>query len=841
MKQKFIFSVCVAVALSLPLTSFAQESSEPPTQEGAVVADVNLSNATIVRNDGKTLVVSFDIENRAAQTQPDIRYGIEIVRTTEKGQETVDAFIATETVSVPGNQSAHKEISYPIPSTLSGDFDVWIIAKTTGGLMLGLNNAGKATFSPSGDRVSIVPDSCHLKVSGDDETYALSQGVDVSKDESLSLVCTLRDESPETLVPMPSLSLAPYFDTYRRSVYGEPVSMGYPTPEAISLARHETKTVSIDIPTASEPQAYDVSVIFKKVDGAPVSEKVVVHYVLRGASATIQNVSLDRESYTKGDMVNATMFITPSADGFPESRAGQGTAVSLSATLSVTDAKGAACIDPQTKTLEGDASQMIFSAPALIGCDSPFATVAVSDADGNILDSRGFGNMPSVPRGVPVSEGMPFFSMRILTIALVSLLFVVSLGLILWKRFGKKGISGLSKILILGFVLSGSLLVGVGEAEAVSWNASKRYYCAICDDVRNRGLAVFLNCLNSGSCAYGSWDWDGTVWVGGGWKFHSNESAVSFVANTNKTTYVSGENIIISGSAVWTLCGNSHSTSLKAYSDFGSVTVFDQVAHRVNGSASLVAPAVSSSTTYTIRLLGDTVESYEPGTDDGNRWTGTSTLTITVIPARADASCGSANGVAVSSAPTTNLCSSGTASFVTGTGPWSWTCTGSNGGTDVSCSAPKSQTLKVCANDCASSVRYDTLSSFSNVPVTLFACLGTGECNGDDTPVSGDWTAGDTPANSVDISMTSGISTYVTKNPALSGIASEDITVTYDGKSATAQALLNGCVPAFCAADERAEYCSGELFTIDNGCGGTTECEGTRNCDFNWREVAPGE
>jgi hypothetical protein len=50
--------------------------------------------------------------------------------------------------------------------------------------------------------------------------------------------------------------------------------------------------------------------------------------------------------------------------------------------------------------------------------------------------------------------------------------------------------------------------------------------------------------------------------------------------------------------------------------------------------------------------------------------------------------CGSANGVAVSSAPSSGLCSSGTASAITGTGPWNWSCAGSNGGSTAQCSAP---------------------------------------------------------------------------------------------------------------------------------------------------------
>ena len=51
--------------------------------------------------------------------------------------------------------------------------------------------------------------------------------------------------------------------------------------------------------------------------------------------------------------------------------------------------------------------------------------------------------------------------------------------------------------------------------------------------------------------------------------------------------------------------------------------------------------------------------------------------------------CGSANGIPVSSAPTTNLCATGTASAVTGSGPWSWACAGQHGGTTANnCSAP---------------------------------------------------------------------------------------------------------------------------------------------------------
>jgi hypothetical protein len=50
-------------------------------------------------------------------------------------------------------------------------------------------------------------------------------------------------------------------------------------------------------------------------------------------------------------------------------------------------------------------------------------------------------------------------------------------------------------------------------------------------------------------------------------------------------------------------------------------------------------------------------------------------------------SCGSSNGATLSSKPTTGLCSAGSTSKVNGSGPWTWSCAGSNGGSTASCSA----------------------------------------------------------------------------------------------------------------------------------------------------------
>jgi len=50
--------------------------------------------------------------------------------------------------------------------------------------------------------------------------------------------------------------------------------------------------------------------------------------------------------------------------------------------------------------------------------------------------------------------------------------------------------------------------------------------------------------------------------------------------------------------------------------------------------------------------------------------------------------CGRANGVEALTAPRGALCASGIASAVSGNGPWTWSCSGTNGGGAVSCVAP---------------------------------------------------------------------------------------------------------------------------------------------------------
>ena len=86
--------------------------------------------------------------------------------------------------------------------------------------------------------------------------------------------------------------------------------------------------------------------------------------------------------------------------------------------------------------------------------------------------------------------------------------------------------------------------------------------------------------------------------------------------------------------------------------------------------------------------------------DDLWTCTGNRTLTSATTTACAvNGACGTANNLLTSTSPTTTRCSTGTPTVVTdiGTG-WTWSCNGSNGGTNASCQAPQSYPNCLTAN-----------------------------------------------------------------------------------------------------------------------------------------------
>ncbi|MCX6752661.1 MAG: hypothetical protein NTZ87_04170 [Candidatus Nomurabacteria bacterium] len=105
-----------------------------------------------------------------------------------------------------------------------------------------------------------------------------------------------------------------------------------------------------------------------------------------------------------------------------------------------------------------------------------------------------------------------------------------------------------------------------------------------------------------------------------------------------------------------------------------------------SGSTTTLTVTPSAGYTATVSGCGGSLSqnTFTTGTITAS-CTVTASFSATVTPV--NGVCGSANGTPVSSTPSTNFCSVGSPSSVSGPGPWSWTCAGSNSGSTASCSA----------------------------------------------------------------------------------------------------------------------------------------------------------
>ncbi len=152
-------------------------------------------------------------------------------------------------------------------------------------------------------------------------------------------------------------------------------------------------------------------------------------------------------------------------------------------------------------------------------------------------------------------------------------------------------------------------------------------------------------------------------------------------------------------------------------------------------------------------------------------------------------------------------------------------------------------TLKICEGSFERKIGTADIPLLAGASTALSAKYGTGNCSTDPNAPSVLWVETNNPSNAINLSSTLTNPTTVSA-PSFTGTPSksEKITATYNGKTSEAMAVVS-CIPRSCSfyATDTNTYCSSEARTYDDNCGASTglSCPGTRNCDYNWKEVAP--
>lgn len=810
MKQLFIGFVALAFLL-VGTNASAQESA-------MVVAKVRVQNCHSSQA-GDQLTISCDFVNAGDTTQADVRYAVQLVAGEGEAQSTATQQVYPEVLTLGAGQKIPKTISYTIPGYVNGEVQVWVIARNSEGLPLSSAKAGAIAHTAMSGYAMLS--ACYLTLSRDTSNthYTLRQGVDIAATESLTAYCQAKNLGDTPL----NLSVA--FDTHRRNIFGEVVQAEEVTNNPVVLEPSQAKEISFTLPHPKEPQAYD-TVVTLEANGTPVSNSVAMHYVIQGASATIQNISIDRNAYNQGDTAQVTAFWTPSADSFPGSRAG-GTNAQAKSMVATLMNQGEMCGEATQDVTSNVSPQVTLSVPLQQDCSNPSVTVKILDANGKVLAEKTVNLTPTkgeMDKSQPVSLLDRILNNPLIIAVLIALLPLIGFGIYWWRNRQQSpwppappstgGSSSTFSVFLLFFAFGVAFLLGTPTAQADTFTVGAYTFTATLED-EDYVFAPGETMVTTGQGA--------EFWFCANGVAHSNALTAENLPTGEQENYFSATGQPVTAEFTAPYTAGTYILRFTAHTDGGGSGTYD-FTYTVSSSA-------SGPPTATLSANPTSINSGE-----------TSTLTYTC----ANATSGSIDNGVGALTPVVN----GTKYvFPTATTTYTLTCTGPGGtGTDqatvtVTSSSSSSNTLKVCQNSCSSGIQRGNTSSTQSLSLAqgssqnLVACWNTTtNCSNPTGNVTASATWGENAGSNV-VSLSGSDPKTVSANAP----GSEGISASYSGQ--TANITVNVlCVPSVtCASSgQGANYCETQTYSVDNGCGTTLTCNGTKNCDgFNWREVAP--
>jgi len=378
--QTAVYSTLVFLVLFFGITSSAQAQ--------IFNSGVALHNAEIVSQEDNEVSLGFDFVNGKG-VQTGVKYIVELSRDSQGGivsQTIVDSFIYSEVLSLSPDSSTHKEITYNAPEYLSGDYTLWIRAKNTNGWSLGVVKVGPITFSGSGNYVEITSETCFTEVQNDNNRYNLSDIVGAYTDEEITTTCTLINHTDN------SISLTPTFVTRVGNQLGNIVQTLSDASAAFTLESGEEKEVAFTLDKVDTGQINITTIALKDSGGSLISNSVVVNYIVDTASATIVNVTFNKESYEEGETIDIDLSLSRKIfleESSYSPRPDDELPILLS--IKVIDKSGRLCGDPLTEKEPASDSEdnsvgRSISITATQDCDSPQIVTTLTMGDEVIFE-----------------------------------------------------------------------------------------------------------------------------------------------------------------------------------------------------------------------------------------------------------------------------------------------------------------------------------------------------------------------------------------------------------------------------------------------------------------------
>jgi len=382
-----------------------------------ILAQVNILNPEVVSVADGQYAISFGLKN-SGKFQGNIKYAVEMVP-FDGGEPNpyviADEHVYDETLDMLSGEYVKKTVKYEVPQSLVGKYRMMIIGKNSNSLPLfSMMVADLDLNGTSG--IFIDQSSCYLSVAGESDSlkYTLAQGVDVLPSETLNLNCQAKNLGSEAISATPSV--VTHLRTNFGDVVGAPIASGQ-----FSFEPKETKQISVSLPKPENAQAYNSLVSLTNGADVSVSNSITAHWVLHGASATIQNIYIDKTSYKAGDAAKVSFVWTGTADSFDGSRLGSSTG-SLNAVAEISLC-GTTKDFPLDANNDGNISETMSVTQT---CDDPSVEVKITD-NSKVLSVLS-ANMvnPKKPQSTgDWSDYLNFYLITFIAIILLAVLIVV--------------------------------------------------------------------------------------------------------------------------------------------------------------------------------------------------------------------------------------------------------------------------------------------------------------------------------------------------------------------------------------------------------------------------------
>lgn len=268
--MKKIFALFAIVGFSfatLPFT-FAQENTDQQTSESNIIANVNLVNQVIVKQEGRLFTLGVNIQNKIG-TQDGVMYGVQTYQTIEGKRVLVDEFAILDPLSVKQNEYVYKEFTYPLPTSIGGSVELFAFLKTDRGILLSAAPLGNADVAP----IAVSADLSKCAVDVATKTFSCTVTNKTNTEQNIVLVTQVKQGD---------------------SVFA-PIVQALP-PQVVLLKAKEEKVITQEVDNSVFLKNAFFETIFLDQKDSSLVERTTVSYVSPEQPRSIDNVLIEQTS-----------------------------------------------------------------------------------------------------------------------------------------------------------------------------------------------------------------------------------------------------------------------------------------------------------------------------------------------------------------------------------------------------------------------------------------------------------------------------------------------------------------------------------------------------------------